>query len=247
MRPLNARHDRGVGRRHPHMAMIGIVIWGIAVGEVNGEPVVRRSGVLAEMVVDEVQEHADRLHQNERRDDEQRDDTDPRGWWKHPHEVSPSLGAAGDITITCSRGRSGRERGRQSQPAAPPRRAGRMRRGVSYSSSRSSSIPVRMCRLVLGASGSCRYQGMAVTPISSTTGTTATSGFNFPTQSFVTPRRCVRSSPATPSGEAERDRSRRWWPPRAPTAAAREEARLGALPRSAGPRARRASCSGDRP
>jgi hypothetical protein len=60
--------------------MIGIVIRGIVVCDVNGEPVVRRPGMLTQVVVDEVPEHPERLHHDERRDDEQRDQADSMGW-----------------------------------------------------------------------------------------------------------------------------------------------------------------------
>ena len=79
-RLADLRSDGRVGRRHPHVAMIGIVIRGIVVCEVNGEPVVRSPGMLAQVVVDEVPEHAKRLNRDERHDDEQRDQANSIGW-----------------------------------------------------------------------------------------------------------------------------------------------------------------------
>jgi hypothetical protein len=84
LRLANPRADGSGGRRHPHVAVIGIVIRRIGIFEVNGEPVVRRPG-MPQVVVDEVPEYAERLHHNKCRDDEQRDDVDSIGWWTDRH------------------------------------------------------------------------------------------------------------------------------------------------------------------
>ena len=86
VRLIDARQYRGVGRRHPDVAVIGIVIQGIGVADLENKPVVPGRGMRREMIVNEVPEDAERLDDNQRRNQEQHDDTGTRGHRARRHE-----------------------------------------------------------------------------------------------------------------------------------------------------------------
>lgn len=86
VRPIDARQYRGVGRRHPDVAVIRIVIQGTSVAGVEDKPIVPGHGMLHEVIVDEVPEDAERLDDDQRRDQEQRDDTGTTGDRARCHE-----------------------------------------------------------------------------------------------------------------------------------------------------------------
>src|SRR6266542_3037514 len=86
-------------KRLGHRPMLGAVIRSISVLEVNRRGDVRHPGMLAEMIVDEVPEHAERLNDDERCNNEQHEDADPTGRWTRRHGSQCITGRA-DLTAS---------------------------------------------------------------------------------------------------------------------------------------------------
>ena len=88
----------GSGRHRPDVNMIGVVMCGIDVLDVNRNPASRGVRVLGEMVVDEVPEDPERLDRDQHRDGEQRHDPEPMRVVTTDHEGESTIRPPRDLT-----------------------------------------------------------------------------------------------------------------------------------------------------